>query len=556
MELLLKQYFGYDTFRPLQSEIIQNVLQKNDSLVLMPTGGGKSLCYQIPALQFAGLTLVISPLISLMKDQVDNLKANGVQAEFINSTLSHQEIEQIKDSIKEKKVKLLYIAPERLALEDFKIFLLSQQISLIAIDEAHCISEWGHDFRKDYRNLTFLKKFFPNVPIIALTATATLKVREDILKQLSLVNSKIFISSFDRKNLNLMVMPKKDTFGKILSLLKKNKDEPAIIYCFSRDDTEKITQKLREAGLKALPYHAGLSSELRKKNQELFIQDKVNIIAATIAFGMGIDKPDIRVVIHHTFSKSIEGYYQEIGRAGRDGLTSDCVLFYTRGDVRKHKFFLDKVGDDTLRQSGSAKLEKMISYCESNSCRRKNILEYFGESYLETSCNGCDICLNLSPMKVEKAERTFDNVLFEKLRALRRTIAIERNVPPFIIFGDVSLREMAYVKPSNSDEFLSINGVGQQKLNDLGAAFLEVINNHPEDSTIFPKIRMEKKSKYHQRLERIKENSPNAYEPWTDEDDQRLRELYSMNYSIDKMGQLLKRQPSAIRSRLRKQGLE
>ncbi|MBS3165822.1 ATP-dependent DNA helicase RecQ, partial [Candidatus Woesearchaeota archaeon] len=343
MELLLKQYFGYDTFRPLQSEIIQNVLQKNDSLVLMPTGGGKSLCYQIPALQFAGLTLVISPLISLMKDQVDNLKANGVQAEFINSTLSHQEIEQIKDSIKEKKVKLLYIAPERLALEDFKIFLLSQQISLIAIDEAHCISEWGHDFRKDYRNLTFLKKFFPNVPIIALTATATLKVREDILKQLSLVNSKIFISSFDRKNLNLMVMPKKDTFGKILSLLKKNKDEPAIIYCFSRDDTEKITQKLREAGLKALPYHAGLSSELRKKNQELFIQDKVNIIAATIAFGMGIDKPDIRVVIHHTFSKSIEGYYQEIGRAGRDGLTSDCVLFYTRGDVRKHKFFLDKV---------------------------------------------------------------------------------------------------------------------------------------------------------------------------------------------------------------------
>jgi len=323
MELLLKKYFGYDKFRPMQLDIIKNVLQKKDSLVLMPTGGGKSLCYQIPALKLEGLTIVISPLISLMKDQVDNLKANGINAEYINSTLSFSEIENIKKKIQKKEIKILYIAPERLALEDFKIFLITLQISLIAIDEAHCISEWGHDFRKDYRNLKFLKTIFPNVPIIALTATATLKVRKDILKQLSLINPQIFISSFNRENLNLIVIQKKNTFNKILSLVKKYKNESTIIYCFSRKDTEKIAQRLKENGFEALPYHAGLSNNIRKQNQELFIKDKVNIIVATIAFGMGIDKPDVRLIIHHTFSKSIEGYYQEIGRAGRDGLSSD-----------------------------------------------------------------------------------------------------------------------------------------------------------------------------------------------------------------------------------------
>jgi len=323
MELLLKEYFGYDGFRPIQLEIIKHVLEKKDSLVLMPTGGGKSLCYQIPAIKFEGLTIVISPLISLMKDQVDNLKANGINAEYINSTLSFNEIEEIKRKIQGKEVKILYIAPERLALEDFKIFLIKLQISLIAIDEAHCISEWGHDFRKDYRNLKFLKIFFPNVTIIALTATATLKVREDILKQLSLIDPQVFISSFNRENLNFIVMQKKNVFNKILSLIKEHKNEPIIIYCFSRKDTEQIAQGLNENGFKALPYHAGLSNDIRKQNQDSFIKDKVNIIAATIAFGMGIDKPDVRLVIHHTFSKSIEGYYQEVGRAGRDGLPSD-----------------------------------------------------------------------------------------------------------------------------------------------------------------------------------------------------------------------------------------
>ncbi len=559
MESLLQHYFGYETFRPLQSEIIQTVLQKKDSLVLMPTGGGKSLCYQIPALKFEGLTIVISPLISLMKDQVDNLKANGINAEYINSTLSPNEIESIKEKIQRKEVKLLYIAPERLALEDFKVFLLNLQISLIAIDEAHCISEWGHDFRKDYRNLKFLKTFFPSVPIIALTATATLKVREDILKQLSLANPKTFISSFNRDNLNLMVMPKKDTFNKILSLIKKHEKKSVIIYCFSRKDTEKMTQQLRENGLLALPYHAGLSNELRKKNQELFIKDKTNIIVATIAFGMGIDKPDVRLVIHHTFSKSIEGYYQEIGRAGRDGLPSDCVLFYSKGDKRKHEFFINKIGDDVVGSSASGKLNQMMRYCENISCRRKDILGYFGEDFSEGNCNSCDVCLKLPEIKETVFEKVnFDNSLFEKLRVLRRKIADERNVPPFIIFGDVSLREMALHFPRDHDEFLRINGVGQKKLEDFGDSFLEVINGHVGGNNIvFERKRFQKtKSNYHQRLEQIKEKFSNAYEPWKDQEDNKLKELYSMNCSIDIMAQILKRQPSAIMSRLRKHSLE
>jgi ATP-dependent DNA helicase RecQ len=547
MEQLLKKYFGYDEFRPMQKEIVENVLQSKDSLVLMPTGGGKSLCYQIPALKLEGLTIVISPLISLMKDQVDSLKTNGVKAEYINSTLPFNEIENIKQKIREKETKLLYIAPERLALEEFKIFLASQQISLIAIDEAHCISEWGHDFRKDYRNLKFLKKFFPNVPIIALTATATLKVKEDILKQLSLKNPGIFVSSFNRNNLNLRVVHKKDTINKMVSLIRDHKDESVIIYCFSRKDTENITKQLNENGLQAIPYHAGLSSEVRKHNQDLFIKDKVNIIVATIAFGMGIDKPDVRLIIHHTFSKSVEGYYQEIGRAGRDGISSDCVLFYSRGDTRKHQFFLDKINGKEAKGNASAKLHTMISYCEHSSCRRKQILEYFGEPFLKSNCDGCDVCLKLPEIigaVIEQKKSTGDKSLFEKLRALRRKIANARNVPPFIIFGDVSLREMSLNLPRDRQDFLRIHGVGKKKLDDFGEAFLEVINGHAGGETTVT----------HNRLAQIKDKSPNAYEPWKPMDDSRLEELYG-NASVDMIAQILKRQPSAIRARLRKLGV-
>ena len=682
MELLLKEHFGYDKFRPMQRDIIENVLQKRDSLVLMPTGGGKSLCYQIPAIKFEGLTIVISPLISLMKDQVDNLKTNGINAEYINSTLSFGEIEEIKKRIQRKEVKILYVAPERLALEDFKIFLITLQISLIAIDEAHCISEWGHDFRPDYRNLKFLKKLFPNTPIIALTATATLKVRGDIVKQLSLVNPQIFVSSFNRENLNLIVMQKKNVFNKILSLIKEHINEPIIIYCFSRKDTEKIAQRLNENGFKSLPYHAGLSNELRKQNQELFIKDKVNVIVATIAFGMGIDKPDVRLVIHHTFSKSIEGYYQEIGRAGRDGLSSDCVLFYSKGDKRKHEFFINQIQDEIVRKIAMDKLDKMMVYCENTSCRRKDILRYFGESFSEQNCQGCDICLNLPEIKESitdkslifekvKEVKSYNKILFEKLRTLRRKIADERNFPPFIIFGDISLREMSTYFPRNDKEFLGINGVGQKKLNDFGNLFLEVINNYLKENNILPekilgrnhkkrvrylsknyqktkemilkKISIEKiaeiqglkerriiyhiekliegeekidinyllpskenletiksafekigierlapiynyfegeysydeirlvrivimseknliendiKTDYHKRVEQIKEKFPNAYEPWKTEEDNELRKLPLVNTPIDEIAQILKRQSNAIRSRLKKQGLD
>ncbi len=471
----------------MQLDIINHVLQKNDSLVLMPTGGGKSLCYQIPAIQFEGLTVVISPLISLMQDQVDNLKANGIKAEYINSTLSANEIESIKDRIKRNEIKLLYVAPERLSAEDFKIFLLRLNISLIAIDEAHCISEWGHDFRKDYRNLKLLKLMFPKTPLIALTATATLKVREDILKQLNLVNPQTFISSFNRENLNLIVIEKKKAFNKILSLIKKHDGESTIIYCFSRKSTEKVAEKLRENGFGALPYHAGLSSDLRKKNQDLFIKDKVNIIVATIAFGMGIDKPDVRLVIHHTFSKSMEGYYQEIGRAGRDGLPSDCVLFYSKGDIRLHKYFLKNIHNQTAALN---KLNRMMAYCETTSCRRKNILEYLGEPFLEQNCNGCDVCTDgmgiIEPTPATNVE-TFsnqDNGLFEKLRVLRRQIATAKNCPPYIVFGDVSLREMALHLPKNNEEFLRIKGVGQNKLGEYGESFLEVINDYVRENNV------------------------------------------------------------------------
>ncbi|MCH7842430.1 MAG: DNA helicase RecQ [Chloroflexi bacterium] len=389
----LKAYFGFDRFLPLQEEIIAKVLAKRDTLVLMPTGGGKSLCYQLPALHFKGLTLVVSPLIALMKDQVDGLRANGVPAGLLNSTLTAYEASLVQDQARQGKLKILYVAPERLAIPGFQRFLQSLEVSLIAIDEAHCISEWGHDFRPDYRNLKTLRRDFPGVPVIALTATATKPVREDILTQLDLKDPEIFISSFDRPNLTYTIQPKTDPLGALLHLLEKHKGGSAIIYRFSRKAAEETALELSERGFSALPYHAGLERDVRRETQEKFIRDQVQIVVATIAFGMGIDKPDVRLVVHYDLPKSVEGYYQETGRAGRDGLPSDCVLFYSYGDRSKQEYFISQIEDDDERDKAHTKLDQILALCDLQTCRRAYLMEYLGESWPKTDCGGCDICL-------------------------------------------------------------------------------------------------------------------------------------------------------------------
>ena len=389
----LKAYFGFDRFLPLQEEIITKVLAKRDTLVLMPTGGGKSLCYQLPALRLKGLTLVVSPLIALMKDQVDGLGANGVPAGLLNSTLATQEASQVQDQARQGKIKILYVAPERLALPGFQRFLQSLDVSLIAIDEAHCISEWGHDFRPDYRNLKSLRRDFPGVPVIALTATATEPVREDIINQLGLDKPEIFISSFNRPNLTYTIQPKTEPLGSLLHLLEKHQGGSAIIYRFSRKATEETALELSERGFSALPYHAGLERDLRRETQEKFIRDQVQIVVATIAFGMGIDKPDVRLVVHYDLPKTVEGYYQETGRAGRDGLPSDCVLFYSYGDRSKQEYFISQIEDDDEREKAHNKLDQVLALCDLQTCRRAYLMEYLGESWPQTNCGGCDICL-------------------------------------------------------------------------------------------------------------------------------------------------------------------
>jgi len=615
MQQLLKTHFGYDSFRPLQQEIISHILNKKEALVIMATGGGKSLCYQLPALMFPGLTLVISPLIALMKDQVDSLNANGIAAEFINSTLSFEAILEIQSRLKKGRIKILYVAPERLAIGDFQDFLKSLKVDLIAIDEAHCISEWGHDFRPEYRNLRSLRKNFPGVPIIALTATATTKVRSDIIEQLHLQEARVFISSFNRSNLTYQVRPKKDSLNEIKSLLQKYANESVIIYCFSRKSTEELAAKLREENLRALPYHAGLDIEKRRKTQDQFIRDEVSIIVATIAFGMGIDKPNVRLIVHYDLPKSVEGYYQETGRAGRDGLPSECVLFYSYGDRVKHNFFINQIEDLKQRRAVAEKLAKIVEYAEMQTCRRAFLLEYFGENpnliLGGRSCQTCDQCntpkeefdateiswkilstvlrveerfglsyvidilrghattkvrdrrhtdlpvfgvakemkqhelqeiieqlisqkillkttgeypllqvtdegrtllrtrekITLSKSTVQKDDlqtatttrakikKEADKVvldyhkpLFEELRILRKSIADKKRVPPFIIFGDVSLREMAFYLPQTNETFSFITGVGRKKLEEYGPDFLNIIREYAQTHQLEDKL--------------------------------------------------------------------
>ena len=383
---VLKRRFGYDAFRPLQEGIVANTLARRDSLVLMPTGGGKSICYQLPALLLDGVTLVVSPLIALMKDQADALNANGIPARFLNSSLRPQEMAEVQAQLGKGQVKLLYVAPERLAMEGFRRYLQRLRISLIAIDEAHCISEWGHEFRPDYRNLRQLRQEFPSVPVIALTATATTRVREDIVAQLDLQEGSVFLSSFNRENLNYSVRPKRNALGELLSLLRDRQGQSAIIYCYSRKETEDLASELNARGLRALPYHAGLDAETRRRAQEDFIDDRVPIIVATIAFGMGIDKPDIRLVVHYSMPRSLESYYQETGRAGRDGLSSDCVLFFSYADKARQEYFLKQIEDASERQQAHGRLAAMVEFARLQTCRRRSLLEYFGERFEDENC--------------------------------------------------------------------------------------------------------------------------------------------------------------------------
>ncbi len=390
----LKKYFGYDTFRPMQEDIIRKVMSGQDALVLMPTGGGKSLCYQIPAVISEGTCVVISPLISLMQDQVNALRANGIEAAYWNSTLTPKQVEEVENDFFTNKIKLLYVSPEKVVSQNFLTLLRSTKVSLFAIDEAHCISAWGHDFRPEYTQMQFLKRDFPHIPTLALTATADKLTRKDITEQLHLQDSEVFISSFDRPNLSLTVKPGLRRIEQITAFIQERHQQSGIIYCMSRKSTEEVADKLKRQGIKAEYYHAQIPSHERARIQNDFLTDKIPVICATVAFGMGIDKSNVRWVIHYNLPKNMESYYQEIGRAGRDGTKADTLLFYSRQDAMT---FRDMLTQNTENQENLelqlAKLERMLQYAESLICRRKILLNYFSET-MEHDCGNCDVCLN------------------------------------------------------------------------------------------------------------------------------------------------------------------
>lgn len=390
---ILKRYFGYSAFRLEQEAIIEHILCKKDALVLMPTGGGKSLCYQIPAMIFDGITVVVSPLISLMKDQVDALTTNGISAAYLNSSLSDAAYRDVIRRMKMRELKLIYIAPERLMAGGFIQFLKTLDISLFAIDESHCISQWGHDFRPEYLQLSAIRNHFPRVPVAALTASADVVTRKDIVEKLNIREARQFVSSFNRPNIHYFIEQKSDPYALLSAYVRRHKDDSGIVYALSRKSVEDLAERLRSDGFSALPYHAGLDKAARNNHQEQFIRDEVKIIIATIAFGMGIDKSNVRYVIHYDLPKNIESYYQETGRAGRDGLRSEAILYYSGGDVFKLKRFAEVEGNPEQTRIMLSKLNKMVDFCESMTCRRRYLLNYFGEDFPEY-CGSCNVCLS------------------------------------------------------------------------------------------------------------------------------------------------------------------
>jgi ATP-dependent DNA helicase RecQ len=612
---VLKKVFGFDSFKGNQEAIINNVLQNKDTFVIMPTGGGKSLCYQLPALIKDGTAIIISPLIALMKNQVDSIRSFGTEtkiAHFMNSSLTKQEITQVKEDIVSGETKLLYVAPETITKEENIDFLKSIQISFYAIDEAHCISEWGHDFRPEYRRLRpIIEAIGQNVPVIALTATATPKVQQDIQKNLAMANATLFKASFNRPNLYYEVRPKtKNVVKDIIKFIKSNSGKSGIVYCLSRKKVEEIAETLVVNGIKAVPYHAGLDASTRRKNQDDFLMEEVDIIVATIAFGMGIDKPDVRYVIHHDIPKSLEGYYQETGRSGRDDGEGNCVAFYSYDDILKLEKFMK--GKPVAEQEIAKQLLlETVAYAESSVCRRKQLLHYFGEIYKEDNCQNCDNCLhpkkrfegkqyvtivletvlavkqqfkqkhiiniilgkNTAQIKSYKHNKlrvfssgsdkdekfwnavvrqtlierlllkdienygllkispegtqflkkpysimlvddhdyenieedeffaamgsktsTADKTLFALLKDLRKEISRKEKLPPFVIFQDPSLEDMAIQYPVTVEELKQITGVGTGKALKYGKPFLELIKEYVEENEIIRPMDMVVKS--------------------------------------------------------------
>jgi ATP-dependent DNA helicase RecQ len=597
LERKLKEVFGYDTFRPHQREVAEVFLDGRDALAVLPTGAGKSLCYQLPAIVREGLTVVVSPLIALMKDQVDQLTASGVAATFLNSSLESGEARRRHAGLHRGEYRLLYLAPERLMLPDFLAKLGQWGMSALAVDEAHCISEWGHDFRPEYRRLREVRAAFPGIPLLALTATATPRVREDILSQLELRDPAIIVASFNRPNLNYRVLPKARAAEQVVKFVAGRPEEAGIVYCQSRKAAESMALALAKDGVPAVPYHAGLEADERSRNQDAFLRDEVRVVCATVAFGMGINKPNVRFVIHADLPKNVESYYQETGRAGRDSLPSDCLLLYSRGDVVKYLRFFEEIEDLPARNEARAQLEKMTHFAEDERCRRVALLGYFGEQWTEENCGACDQCLSprekwdattdvqkllscivrlrqksgfstglmhavevLTGAKSEKllrwghdtvstyglgrdhpraywvdlgrqllrlglleatedkfstvsvtaqglevlrarstirltrpmptpvrsgsagrkssgraGEIACDEGLFHVLRKLRAELARARNVPPYVIFSDATLRHMARSYPRDEVALLQIPGVGERKLADFGQVFLAAI---------------------------------------------------------------------------------
>lgn len=590
---ILKETFGYEDFRLQQEQSIKQVLDKKDALVIMPTGGGKSLCYQIPALMFDGLTIVISPLISLMKDQVEQLREYGIDAVYLNSSLKHEVYEFNVRKVKSGKVKMLYVAPETLMMEKTREMLADLNVDCFTIDEAHCISEWGHDFRPEYRQIATIREDFPDAVCMALTATATPRVQEDIKNILKFDDSEEFISSFDRDNLFLKVVDKKDPLNQLLDFLFTRKKQSGIIYCFSRRQVDELAEALEDEGYSVKPYHAGLSDGMRAGNQRAFIKDDVQIIVATIAFGMGINKSNVRFVVHYDMPQNIESYYQQIGRAGRDGLRADCLLLYGSSDTQKIQYFINKKKGQE-REVAENHLKQLVKYLESLDCRRKPLMNYFGETYPKDECGMCDNCLSIDDdvedltiqaqqflstiirsgekfgathiadilrgskakkiveneheklstygiglefskdqwmqiskmllrqdyiskgefggLKLEKPalavldgsenvfgtmdrsktslegealvrtsseiENEYDEALFDILRLKRKELADEQDIPPYAVFPDTTLVEMAYFYPQSKDSLESLYGVGSVKKEKYGDSFVGVIKNY------------------------------------------------------------------------------